>query len=64
MTDDRIARIEEAVGFAEHKADQLSDEVARAFEEIARLRKQVEALTRRIADVEEGGIDEDADDPA
>lgn len=56
---DRLRRVEEALAFGEHRADQLSGEVERVFAEIKRLAERLDVIERRMAmlgeDEGEGG---------
>ncbi len=59
--DHRLQHLEERVAFAEHAAEQLSGELARAWTMLQRLTERVETLERRArkADADEP----DATDP-
>ncbi|MBL8746577.1 MAG: SlyX family protein [Phycisphaerae bacterium] len=50
----RVERLEVGHAFAERTADQLSAELLRAYEQIARLTTRLEALERRLGEIESG----------
>ena len=47
-TDERLARLEETVGFTQHDVEQLSGELIRAFEVIERLRAEIKVLDGKL----------------
>ena len=46
--DDRLTRIEEALGFADRAAEELGAEVLRLNQRLADVLKRLEALERRV----------------
>jgi len=54
MTDpqsDRLTRIEETLGFAQHDLDKLSTQVREIFDAVAGLSKRMDTLERRLTDI-------------
>ena len=47
--EERIRKLEEALAFGEHRGDQLSGEVERAFAEIKRLNERLDRIERRMS---------------
>ncbi len=46
--DERLRALEEGLGFAEHRGDQLAAEVERLFAEFKRLTERMDILERRM----------------
>lgn len=53
MSEDRLQRVEEAVGFGERATEELAAEVLRLARRLLELSKRVDALERRMEDEEE-----------
>ena len=47
--EERLRKLEEALAFGEHRGDQLSGEVERAFAEIKRLNERLDRIERRMS---------------
>ncbi|MCA9307023.1 MAG: hypothetical protein KDA16_10840 [Phycisphaerales bacterium] len=47
--EERLRKLEEALAFSEHRGDQLSGEVERAFAEIKRLNERFDRIERRMS---------------
>lgn len=62
MTDphaDRLTRIEETLGFAQHDLDALSAQVREVFDAVAGLSKRMDTLERRLTDIAEPPEEDD-----
>lgn len=57
--DQRIQRLEEKHAFTERTAEELSAELARAYEQIDRLVRRMEALEKRLVAINEQGEGEE-----
>ncbi len=57
--DQRIQRLEEKHAFTERTAEELSAELARAYEQIDRLVRRMEALEKRLVAMNEQGEGEE-----
>lgn len=55
--DGRLTRLEESVGFVEHHAGQLSEEVRSLGREMAALARRMSALERRLLDLTDSAAD-------
>ncbi len=69
--DDRLRRLEEAQGFAEHEQEQLGEQVSRLQQQVQALSQRIvqlegrlEQATRRAATPGPAGSDEADSDPA
>jgi uncharacterized coiled-coil protein SlyX len=66
--DPHITKLEEAVAFNERTIEELSAELAKAYDHIGALSRRIEELESRMTDLEREEIlaadDEDAPDPA
>jgi uncharacterized coiled-coil protein SlyX len=51
--DDRLTRLEEAVGFVDHVSSQLSGEIAAINREVAALARRLGALERRLTEIKD-----------
>lgn len=60
--DERLMRVEEALGFAERTIEELSGETLRAHARIDELERALRALEGRLGLVEEGLADSGEDD--
>jgi uncharacterized coiled-coil protein SlyX len=56
-TAERLTRLEEAVGFADRNAEQLSEQVIALNREVASLARRLAMLERRMADLQDGVTD-------
>jgi YD repeat-containing protein len=56
-TDERLTRIEETLGFAQHDLDELSTQVRSVYDALGSLTRKLDALERRL---NESGSDDDA----
>lgn len=67
-TDPHITKLEEAVAFNERTIEELSAEVAKAFERIGALSRRIDELESRMTDLEREEIlsadEEETPDPA
>ncbi|MCC5824339.1 MAG: SlyX family protein [Phycisphaerales bacterium] len=54
---DRLTRLEEAVGFIDHTANQLSGEIAALNREVAHLTRRLESLERRLGELHDAVVD-------
>lgn len=56
-TDQRLLRLEEAVGFVDHTAAQLSAEIAAINREVAGLARRLGALEQRLTELRDSVTD-------
>ena len=52
--DERLTRIEETLGFAQHDLDGLSTQVRSVYDALAALTRRMDALERRLGENESG----------
>lgn len=52
-----MTRLEEAVGFVDHTAAQLGEQIVALNRELAAMSRRIAALERRLTDLQEGAVD-------
>jgi uncharacterized coiled-coil protein SlyX len=53
----RIERLEDSLAFTEREKEQLSEQLLKAYEQIQRLARRLDALEGRLGSIEQGGED-------
>jgi uncharacterized coiled-coil protein SlyX len=55
--DRRMTRLEETVGFVDHTAAQLGEQIIAMNRELAAMSRRVALLERRLSDLQDGSVD-------